>query len=648
MEAAGSATPDAFGPFRVLHQIGAGALGPVFRAYEPDRDRLVAVKVYRLGLPPERVHQLVAEFEQLIADGLAHPGIAAPVAAGIDGDAAYLAHDYVAADSLDVVVRDEGPARPADALRVGALLAGALDFATVVDINHGALHPRDVLVSQDEVRITGLGVTRALERIGVAAPVRRPYTAPERAAGTAWDRRADIFSLAALMHEMLWGRRISGTGTQAALTLTELAGGDLEALRHVFARALADDPDERFDKALAFAEALHEAFPGAGTAAPGPARRRAAPDTRRSFEEPSLPLDFGPPPADAFSSPTLDESSNAEAVVAQVFRPVFDEESANSEAAESLVASEEAVAQVASDSEAVVAQVVRPAHTDETVRYADIGDPPRAAEQPPEALMDPYQPEPVLAAERSRSLVWPLALALIVGLGLGFGGGFAVGMRDRSAPAMGTVSTPAPQPAAQQPGQEWTEGAVAEARRRPAATDKAAADRSDRLVPPASDATAGRLLISSRPAGARVFVDGRDRGQTPAMVPGLGRGAHRIRLVRDGYSTEERRVVITGSTSPQSMAIALTRTPQPSIPAPVPAAAATTAPFVGALSVDSRPQGAAVFIDGKLAGATPLNVAGVPAGEHAVRLEREGYRRWTASVRVVASGQNRVTASLEH
>ena len=101
---------------------------------------------------------------------------------------------------------------------------------------------------------------------------------------------------------------------------------------------------------------------------------------------------------------------------------------ADSEEAVTLVASEEAVAQVASED--AVAQVFRPAHTDETVRYVDVGDPP-AAEQPPEALMDPYQPEPVLAAERLRSLVWPLALALIVGLGLGFGGGYAVGMRDR-------------------------------------------------------------------------------------------------------------------------------------------------------------------------------------------------------------------------
>ena len=89
--------------------------------------------------------------------------------------------------------------RPANALRVAAQLAGALDFAAAVQIGHGALHPRDVLLSSDETRLTGLGVARALERIGVVAPVRRPYTAPERIAGGEWDRRADVFSLAALI-----------------------------------------------------------------------------------------------------------------------------------------------------------------------------------------------------------------------------------------------------------------------------------------------------------------------------------------------------------------------------------------------------------------------------------------------------------------
>src|SRR5947207_15245630 len=91
-EAAGPAPDDAFGPFRVLHQIGAGVLGPVFRTYDPEHDRLAAVKWFRLDVPPQRVHQLVAEFEKLIAAELSHPAIAAPILTGIVGTNAFLAH----------------------------------------------------------------------------------------------------------------------------------------------------------------------------------------------------------------------------------------------------------------------------------------------------------------------------------------------------------------------------------------------------------------------------------------------------------------------------------------------------------------------------------------------------------------------------
>ena len=83
---------------------------------------------------PSACHQLVAEFERLIAADLTHPALAAPLATGITGVSAYLAQDYVAADSLDLAVREYGPAPPADALRVAAQLAGALDFAAVVNI----------------------------------------------------------------------------------------------------------------------------------------------------------------------------------------------------------------------------------------------------------------------------------------------------------------------------------------------------------------------------------------------------------------------------------------------------------------------------------------------------------------------------------
>ena len=173
-DAAGPAPPDAFGPFRVLHQIGAGVLGPVFRAYQPDPGRLVAVKQFRLDLPPESTHRFVTALEHLIALDLTEFGIAAPLSAGLTDNAPYLALDFVAAESFDVVVRDYGSAPVADALRLAKSVGATLDFAAAKQIFHGALHPRDVLVSAEEVRVTGLGIAQALEEGHLVPPVRRP------------------------------------------------------------------------------------------------------------------------------------------------------------------------------------------------------------------------------------------------------------------------------------------------------------------------------------------------------------------------------------------------------------------------------------------------------------------------------------------
>ena len=273
-DASGPAPPDAFGPFRVLHQIGVGVLGPVFRAYQPDPGRLVAVKQFRLDLPPETAHRFVAALDRVIAADLTHQGIATPLAAGLIDVSPFLAQDFVAAESFDVVIRDYGPAAVTEALRIATQVGGALDFAAAANVFHGALHPRDVLVSTEDTRVTGLGLAQALEGLGVAAPIRRPYTAPERVAGSAWDRSADVFSLAALVVEMLVGRRLVGVGREAAETVTPIEGADIDRLRAVFARALAEDPTERFDTALGFADALHAAVNQ-------PARQAREPRARR-------------------------------------------------------------------------------------------------------------------------------------------------------------------------------------------------------------------------------------------------------------------------------------------------------------------------------------------------------------------------------
>lgn len=602
-EAPGTPPPDAFGPFRVLHQIGAGTLGPVFRAYDAERERLVAVKVFTLDLPPDRAHRLVAELERLVAADLTHPSIAAPLATGITGVSAYLAQDYVAADSLDVALRQYGPSSPADALGIAARLAGALDFAAVADISHGALHPRDVLTSSDETRLTGTGVARALEQIGVTAPVRRPYSAPERMAGAAWDRRADVFSLAAVMHEVLWGRRVSGAGAQAIEGLTDIAGADLVALSAAFTRALAEEPGERFETVLEFAEALKAAFPDVTLTAPAPPKRR-----RPREPEPTLPLDPLPLHPSA--------ASVAEAPLF-IVPPSLDAQQAPS--ADLDLATADDLAPAVDCAPAV------------EVRVREAPEPPPPAVVPA-GLITGSGAEPASMLERSRSAVWPLGLAMGVGLAIGFAGGYGFGTRER------TVSPSAPA----LPGREFTERAVAEpirveqpeVRLPPAPVEKTP-DPPAPAAPKAAPTRAagpGRLVIRSTPAGAQVSVNGHEAGKTPVSVGELALGAHRIQLTHEGFAPAERRVTITRRRSSQSIAVTL--------------AAARTARAAGTLSVESRPAGAKVYIDGRLVGTTPLS-HDIPAGEHGVRIDLAGYRGWTSSVRVAASETSRVTASLE-
>ena len=640
----------------------------MFRAYDPQRERLVAVKLFKLDLPPERVHLLVGEFERLIAADLSHAVLASPLATGVTGVSAFLVQDYVAAESLDLSVREYGAALPADALRVAVQLGGALDFGAVADIFHGALHPRDVLLSSDETRLTGLGVARALEQVGVVAPVRRPYSAPERVAGRPWDRRADIFSLAALTHELLWGRRVSGTGRQAAEGLTEIAGADLETLRVVFTHALAEEPGDRYETGLEFAEALKQAFPDVAITGPSPTlnprapkrRARAQPAAPPAVAEPVAPLlqlaDPDPVPApEPVSTPIVDLPSRPQPVgpLDELVAPLGDvvttagpgpiPEPASPPLGAATLESRFAVESplpdlaIRDDSRDLAA----PAPDDAPVVK------PLSLPQPTAGPSSELRPDSFSVLERSRSAVWPLVLALVVGIALGFAAGFGLGPRERAATIGGT---PTPELlAAELPGAVMPKTIVAvpaevapEGAKVPAAALKPAA-------PVPAEAAPGRVLVRSVPPGARVVVDGRDRGVTPASVDGLTRGTHRVRLTRDGHRPEERRVVITRGRSAQTLDVRLTRERAQTAPAAPPAAPATVVPaaVTGALNIDSRPAGAQVFLDGKLVGVTPVSLAAVPAGDHAIHLDHDGYRRWSSSVRILASQSHRVTASLE-
>ena len=226
--------PEAFGPFRVLHQIGAGTLGPVFRAYEPAddrRDRLVAVKVFRLDLTPEQTTALAAELEALVDANINHPNIAAPIASGLDHGSVYLAQEYAVGDSLDVVLRERGPLSVSEVVALVESLARGIDYAPLRGVHHGLLHMRDIMLSADGARITGFGISAALSNVGAKLPARLQYAAPGEA--------SDVFSLGAIAFEALTGKRAS------ADNLKEFEAEHGSALREAFDVALAADPELR-------------------------------------------------------------------------------------------------------------------------------------------------------------------------------------------------------------------------------------------------------------------------------------------------------------------------------------------------------------------------------------------------------------------
>ena len=245
-----------------MHQIGTGVLGPVFRTYDPESDRLVAVKAFSLDFTPEQAEIYVEALKRIVEAGFSHPAIVAPLDAGLEDGIPFLATEYVTAESLDVAVHHVAPA-PADkmVMFVGSL-AAAVDAAHARGVMHGGLHARDVFLAPDITRVNGFGVASALEHVGLKVPVRRPYTAPEIISGRSWGPEADRFSVATIAYELLTGKRLVGTGDEVLarlVTIESVNAADPSGLQQAFRNALADDPAIRPASAAGFVMALGDA-----------------------------------------------------------------------------------------------------------------------------------------------------------------------------------------------------------------------------------------------------------------------------------------------------------------------------------------------------------------------------------------------------
>jgi hypothetical protein len=149
-------------------------------------------------------------------------------------------------------------------------------------------------------------------------------------------------------------------------------------------------------------------------------------------------------------------------------------------------------------------------------------------------------------------------------------------------------------------------------------------------------ATYGSLQIDSTPAGAAVYVDGDYRGSTlgTLYVTQLSPGTHSLQFILPDYQTSTRTAVVKAGIINDIRVDMVPATPGP------------TPDTTGQITVGSSPQGATIWLDNTFRGITPMILADIPQGSHAITLKMDGYRDWTSTVNVEAGSYTEIAGTL--
>ncbi|HWM89328.1 MAG TPA: protein kinase [Thermoanaerobaculia bacterium] len=275
------------GPYRLVREIGSGGMGVVYEAEDVRLRRRVAVKL----LPPEygRDPTTKERFlrEARAASALDDPNICTVHDIGESDGRLYLVMAYYEGETLRERLR-RGPLPVEEAHRAAVQVARALARAHEAGIVHRDVKPANVMLTRrGEVKILDFGIAKiwgdtALTRTGssLGTPF---YMSPEQARGEEVDARTDLWSLGALLYEMLSGRRpFAGENEQAVFhgilsrepePLDRLCPEVPAALARTVARTLSKDRATRYRSA---AELLGDLESGRPPAAPPFRRPRAA------------------------------------------------------------------------------------------------------------------------------------------------------------------------------------------------------------------------------------------------------------------------------------------------------------------------------------------------------------------------------------
>ncbi|HJW92388.1 MAG TPA: protein kinase, partial [Thermoanaerobaculia bacterium] len=249
------------GKYRLVDQIGRGAMGEVFRAHDPILDRFVALKIIEAHGDEEK--RLRFRREAQSAARLTHPNIVVVHDFGEDSGRFFMAMELLDGADLKRLIRENAFSDLRSRLDVMEQICDAVAFAHATNIIHRDLKPANIFVlPSGTVKIVDFGLARIGESsvTGTGTILGTPnYMSPEQVRGRGIDARADIFSLGAVFYELLSGRRaFDGDSVHAVLyavmqrepePLQLVAPSIPTAVSEIVMRALQKDPSRRFRSA---------------------------------------------------------------------------------------------------------------------------------------------------------------------------------------------------------------------------------------------------------------------------------------------------------------------------------------------------------------------------------------------------------------
>jgi serine/threonine-protein kinase len=266
--------PETIGRFQVIEAIGEGAMSIVYKAYDPEINRTLAIKVLRgeCAADPEYRYRFLQEAKA--AGKLTHPNIVTIFDVGEAEAGPYIAMEHLEGQTLDRQMASGRHLPLREAVIYGIQLAEALDYSHKRGIVHRDVKPSNIIIlgERDGIRITDFGIAHmetagTAQRTVLGTVLGTPqYMSPEQIEGQPVDGRSDLFSLGVILYQLITGEKPFASDTLTSLLLkivkeepVPLGSKVAEApqsLQKIVARLLAKKPEQRIQSGRELAQQL--------------------------------------------------------------------------------------------------------------------------------------------------------------------------------------------------------------------------------------------------------------------------------------------------------------------------------------------------------------------------------------------------------